>query len=139
MTKAEIEQKREERRKQYALAHEAQSELDEAAIFEQEEKLGPERIVVAVVSAWQPGIPTKCAYRLPGDDEFRRYQDMCKARGERPGQPLEAANLVGHSCLLYPEKEVYTRVLELSPGLHVNAAVAAVNRVAGRIQEDAKS
>lgn len=139
MSIEEIEKKRAARREALAAARAEQEEIDQAKLFDLEEEHGEASLVVAEVSAWKPGMPTIVVMRVPNGPEFKRYQDMVKGRGDKPGDPTAAANMLGAACRLYPDADAYKTILDVSPGIHINAAVAAINRAAGKVQERAKS
>jgi hypothetical protein len=132
---AEIEAKRAARREAIEVQRREQLATDLEHLFELEEQHGASRLVRVDLKAFTPGLPALIVMRTPSKLEMKRYQDQCKGKGD----PVAAANLVGTTCLLYPSKDVYEKVLEASPGIHVVAAVAAIERAAGKAVEEGKS
>ena len=134
----EIEARRAARRGQHADERQVQLCFDLEALDELEVAHGDDAVVRIDLDRYLPGLPTMVLARLPKPTEFKRYQDTVKGRGQREGDPIEASNILALACVLYPEKEVYERVREAFPPLHMNLANTILKAAQGRAAEEGK-
>lgn len=134
----EIRARRAARELATGVLHEDQECIDLEAIDAIEVERG-EALVVTRVTRWQPGVVALVAHRCPTSPEFKRFQDMAKGVGGKPGDPLGATNLIADCCLEYPSKDEYVKALAVCPGVHVSAGTAAIVKVSGRVEVESKS
>jgi hypothetical protein len=135
-TVEEIEARRAARKAELETQRQAQLAKDLEALDELEVEHGDGQIVRVDLNFYTPDLPTMVLARVPRPAEFKRYQDQCSKKNE--GAIVAATNLLGESCVVYPDKETYARVREKHAGVHVVLATRAVNACAGRQAEEGK-
>lgn len=139
---AEIEARRAARKAGLAAQRADQRLRDMEAVDALEVELGDGAVVLLEIDdegrRFVPGLTTLVAMRLPTKPEMKRYQDMIKGRGEKTGDPLEAARVLADVIRRYPETELYAKVCETFTGVHMNAAVAAIKASQGKTAEEGK-
>ena len=138
-TLIEIQNQREQRKAAIEKQRKEQELIDTIVLNDLEQEHGDARVFPVKCATYTPGYPTFVVLRLPSRDELKRYQDMNKQRGSTPGDPLASAILVAETCRLYPDLDGWRRLLEVQPGVDVIAGSAAVQRVAGKVEEEGKS
>lgn len=137
-TLEEIEELRATRKAAVEKQREAQLVIDLTEVNKLEEEHGDGNVVIVNLAKFTPGLPSLLALKPPSPPQLKRYQDMCSGKGQKKGDPLAAAHLVADTCLLYPDKDIYEKILEESPGIKAIAGVAAVTRSAGSAEEEGK-
>jgi len=133
---AEIQARREQRKAELEAQRLAQRAKDLEAVDALEEQHGMGRVVVSDLEFYTPGLPTLVAMLVPNRNQFKRYQDMCAEK--KPTAAALAAELIGDSCLCYPDKDTHQRVRDAHPGIHVVAATAAIQASAGHREAEGK-
>jgi hypothetical protein len=131
-----VEARRAERKAALELQQIEQRAVDEEAI-DQLEVVHGELVKIETVR-YVPGLVTVAAYRLPKPIEQKRYNVMIKGRGDKPGDPFEAAELLASACVVYPAKDEYKKLCDAFAALHHNAAVACLKAAQGRAAEMGK-
>lgn len=134
----EIEARRSARKAEIAKQRAVQLAVDLEALDALEVEHGDGSVRRVDVERFTPGMPTLVVVRAPTRAEFKRYQDGCKGIGGQKGDALAAANLICETCLVYPSREDFAKLLEVSPGIQAIAGVAAVELSAGKAAEEGK-
>lgn len=140
----EIEKRRAERKAGLEAQKQEQLRIDLEALDALEVEHGDERVKRIDVDGWAPGIPTLAAFRLPEPIEFKRYQDMARARGDKPGDPIGAARLLAETCRLYPgpaapeASEAWKRLLDACPAMNMNASQMLTTACLGKAADAGK-
>lgn len=96
-----------------------------------EEQYGPDNTAVVRVSYSAPDVPVACVVRAPKPHEIKRYR--ARVKGE-DADTAAAAEEMGGSCLVYPDKAVFEKIHVARPGVKAQLGAAAVKLAIG-IQE----
>lgn len=128
----EIERRRAARREALVGERTAQRARDLAALDELEVEHGVEGLCRIELDRYVAGLPTFVVLRLPRAVEMKRYVSQAK------NDPLEAANVIASSCVVYPDADTYARVRETFAGVHVHGGVAVLQASQGRHAEEGK-
>ena len=138
--RAALEQRRAARNTEHELGRQMQELEDLESIFELETEHGVSRIAKVRIP-YTPGSPCVLAVRCPSPGEMKRYRDMSIAtrKGQvDPKASAAAAESLATACLVYPSEEVYGKIREDRPGVHVMMGVAAAQLALGEIEEEGK-
>ncbi len=118
-----------------------QKAIDLKAIDELEEEYGDSCISVVEIG-YNPvnPLPVLLAVRCPKPSEMKRYRDQIKPKKKDGviGDPMAAASALATVCLVYPEKDIYEKVKEARPGVHVQLGTEAVNLSVGTAESEGK-
>ncbi len=133
----QIEASRAKRKAALAVAQRDQRVHDLKAVDELELRLGDSNVALLEVP-FTPGLPTLAAVRCPTSTEIKRYQDRIKPRKDGSTEAIKAAEELAGTCLVYPEAEVYAKLLEARPAIHVQLGAAAVQLAVGRAENEKK-
>ena len=128
----EIEARRAARKTALEAQRREQLAQDLEALDQLEVEHGDHAVVRVDLQRYEPGLPTMVVMRLPKPIEFKRYQDQCKK------DVTAATNLIGDVCRLYPDEDTYKRMRSTFTGVHVMAAVAAINAASAKEQQEGK-
>ena len=146
MSIEEIEARRAARRAEHDKAHAEQYAKDFEALDKLEEEHGYERVLSVTLKGWRSGegAATMIVVRVPRAREaiFKRFQQQVNSNKAGAKQKVEAAELLGSSCLLYPSKtddpECHEATMDLAPGVLGHAAALIVEAVQGEAEEEGK-
>lgn len=123
---AEIEAKRTERKAATAAARAEQYAKDLVKIDELEEQYGDGRVAIMKMPSFQEGLPTVVVLCTPQPLVYKRFRQQITIAGDDRPKRAEALDLLGQSCLAYPDKETYAKMREAWPAIHDGAGVEAV-------------
>lgn len=139
-TLEEIEERREERRKARAKQRLAQYAIDVEALDAAEETYGPGLVkpVELAPDMYFDGLPTMAIVRIPARSENTRYFDQIKNAKQDASKIVAASHTLGHSCVVYPPKEVYAQLLEKVDHFHARVAAQAVKLGQGGAEQEGK-
>lgn len=134
---AEIETRREDRKKANDAKRDEQRLTDLEAIEELEIELGEGSVAIVEISEYTPGCVTLVAARAPNTAEVKRYRFMASDKqGKRnevvPGDAVGAAEQLAETCLKYPDAEAFEKVCAERPGLKAQLGTFAVQLVLGK-------
>ncbi len=136
-------EKRQARKDALAKQYEEQHAIDLAALDDLEVEHGDGN-VKAIKIPFEPGLPTIVVVRKPKPPELNRYRTAVKPKANgKPGDAVEAAELLGTACLVYPPKDDDTtdtraRLHEARHGLLSQAGVTAANMAYGTEVDEGK-
>lgn len=142
MTIEEIEARRAARRAALEEQRNEQLALDLEALDSAEVEHG-DNAVARVDVPFTPGLPTLCIVKTPNRAAIKRYRDRIKPRQSRRGRDSDvdhaaaAIELCG-VCLVYPDKEVFERMLDVRPGLDSQLGQIATRLSIGEEEEQGK-
>lgn len=122
---AAIEARRAERAAALTGAFTVQRAADLEALDALEVERGQGAVALQDMPAWVPGLPTGAVVRVPHSGEMRAFR--ARAGGKEPGAADKATEALGAQCLVYPSKEDFARMCEVSPAFQLlcgNAACA---------------
>lgn len=98
---------------------------------------GVDRVALVDWASWTPELPTMAIFRTPKKMEFKRFQDT--ANGKSATANRDATHALGFTCLVYPERDVFDKMLEASPGLVTIGGQHCARLAAGQAEEEGKS
>lgn len=84
------------------------------------------------------GLPTMVIVRVPSRPEGKRYRDQVKSSKADIKKILEAQEMLGASCRVYPDKETYERMLDKVEVLASRVNAVAVKLAQGGEAEEGK-
>lgn len=136
---ARIEAKRAARKANLDAQREEQLATDLEAIDLLEEQYGDSNIRTLEVP-FTPGLPVLCAVRTPDPAYIKRHRETLKPKRNAKEDPdaMAAAIVLGAVARVYPDAEVYAKLLEARPGIDVQLGLLAAKLVAGKIEETGK-
>jgi hypothetical protein len=140
MTKLEeIEAKRAARKASLDTAAEDAKASDLEAIDELEQEHGDSNVKVIHVP-YTAGLPTCVAVRTPKPAEAKRYRARVKTQPGSKHAPdyVVAAEELAETCLVYPTKELYERLVEARPGLATQVGLKALELSTGVEEAEGK-
>jgi adenine-specific DNA methylase len=135
----ELEERIAARKAEHADAKAEQYARDLAAYADLIEVEGPDRVIVVKCTAWAPGVPTMALFRAASPDEIKRYQDQNKEREGKVGDPIGSAKTLAVTCIKYPDRDGWKRLLELQPGMDMIGGISIVEAASGRAVKEGKS
>ena len=118
----EIELRRAARRERAKEARAAQYLIDVAAVEELEEEYGEDNLVKLSIPL-TPGLPVLIVGRKPKASELKRYR--ARMKGKNP-DPVAASEELATIVRVYPSAELYAKILEERPGVHVQLGVLSL-------------
>ncbi len=123
---AEIETRRALRREETAKARATQYEKDLEALDALEVEHGEDRISALKTPSYVAGLPTIVVVKTPGSAFMNRYRTMVrKSKGDHEQWGI-AKDLLADTCVIYPDKESYTKMREAWSGIHDDVGVEAI-------------
>jgi hypothetical protein len=130
----EIEARRAERRARESEERDAQYALDLEALDAAEEEHGHSRVAHLAVP-FEPGLPTMVICRAPRPVELKRYKDAL--RKDRADM-VAATDQLAVVCRIYPDRDIWERLLERRPGLLTQLGGVAAKLALGVEAEEGK-
>lgn len=118
------------------------TDLERIADLEAEH--GYDRIIRIDLTGWRPGMgaPTLVGVRVPMQSEKKcqRFIDQINRAKEHSKERLTAQDLLGESCMAYPEpgSDAYKAALEIAPLILSHAAAQIVKASQGQAEEEGK-
>jgi hypothetical protein len=125
----------EELKQEKQAAHDTQLQLDQRALYDLMVEHDGD-VAEVPVQVYRKGLPTMAIVRAPSRAEVKRFQDRIQ-RDEKKGY-TEGLIQVGVTCLLYPDKDTFSQMLERVPSLDVACGRAAVEMAIGRVKTEGK-
>lgn len=122
---AELQAAREARKAKAENASKEQLVVDLGFIDAFEEELGATNVAVLRVPFVEEGLPVAVAVRCPKSVEMKRYRDRLKGDAKK-ADTVKAAEEVGATCLVYPDKAILDRLAEHRPGVKAQLGLAAL-------------
>lgn len=138
MSAESVEERRAKRKAEAAEAAKVQREKDLEAIDALEVDHGDSNIDVVEIPH-TPGLPVLLAVRTPTEVEMKRYRATVKpGRDGAPGDSLKATSDLAAVCVVYPDKDLYKKVLAARPGVDASVGLAAVKLCMGKAESEGK-
>jgi len=121
-----IEARRTERKAAIAKARAEQWAKDLVRVDALEQELGDDRVHVLKMPSFVAGLPTVVVVKTPSKPHFERFRQMVrKSKGDSIAIGT-AQEMLGETCVAYPEKEVYERMRAEWPAIHDNVGLEAI-------------
>lgn len=132
-----VQKRRADRKDVAAAARDDQLAIDLEAIDALESLHGDAQIKVIHVPHIA-GMVAAVALRSPNAAELKRYRDGVKVRKNgQPGDPVEAHELIGSSCRVYPGEEAFDALCEKLTNIRAQVGVEAVALSTGEAEKKA--
>jgi hypothetical protein len=123
---ATIEARRAERKAGIAKARAEQYGRDVVQVDRLEQELGDDRVAVLKTPSFVAGLPTVIVVKTPTKAQFARFRSQVQKSKSNSEAIGAAQQLLGDSCVIYPEREIYDRMLGEWPALQDNAGLEAI-------------
>jgi hypothetical protein len=129
------EEKRAARKTELAEREEEQRQIDLACIDDIEVQFGDSNISVLRVP-FTPNLPVLVAVRAPKGPEVKRFR--ARVKSDDKDQAIAAAEELGESCRVYPNKEVFEELSKLRGNLKVDCGTKALKMVVAKSADEGK-
>jgi hypothetical protein len=133
--KAAIEEKRAARKAELSADESEQHVTDLEAIDALEVQHGDSNVHVLRVP-FTPGLPVLVAVRAPKPPEVKRFR--ARVKSEDKDQAIHAAEELGESCVIYPDRETFAQLLKERPNLNVDCGTKALSLVVAKSDSEGK-
>lgn len=134
----EIEARRTARREANEKARLEQLAIDLEALDALEAQHGDGRVGRIDLPAFVPGLPVFVVVTCPAEDVHRRYRAMMRAGVNDKRKQLEAFDMLGASCLGYPDKAKFSEVVAKFGGIPDGVGLLASKLADGRSADEGK-
>jgi hypothetical protein len=123
---ATIEARRAERKAGIAKARAEQYGRDVVQVDRLEQELGDDRVAVLKTPSFVAGLPTVIVVKTPTKPQFARFRSQVQKSKSNSEAIGAAQQMLGDSCVIYPEREIYDRMLGEWPALQDNVGLEAI-------------
>lgn len=122
------------RKEEHQKAREEQELADLIGLDEAQEQHGVDGVITLSVPFTQ-GLPAMCAARTPTLNEIKRYRTRAK---EKNADMVKAAEELASTCLVYPDRETFAKMVAERPAIHAQLGVEAIKLATGRSEAEGK-
>lgn len=130
----EIRAKIAARKAAHQQAREEQELVDLIALDEAQEQHGVDGVATLSIP-FTEGLPAMCAARTPTLNEIKRYRTRAK---EKNADMTKAAEELASTCLVYPDRETFAKMVAERPAIHAQLGVEAIKLATGKSEAEGK-
>lgn len=128
----EIEERRAKRKEATAKARDEQYAKDLEQIDRIEQELGDDRVTVLEMPSFVAGLPTVVVVKTPSKGVVDRFRQMVRKAGKNAEALGAAADLLYPESIVYPDKDIFARMVAEWPSIQDDVTVAAVRHAEAR-------
>ena len=131
---SDVDKKLEKLAEERDAAQKAQAEIDKLALADLIEEYDGD-VAKVPLAQYRKGLPTFAVVRAPKRTEMKRFQDRVS---KDKSKATDAQVQLAYTCLVYPDKDTFEKILERVAAFDVSCGGAALNLSVGKTKEEGK-